>query len=316
MKIPSVSKFTNYIKSKVRGVKSSLSVQNRHAAVAAFKPVMHVDTFRRQTYSQKILSQLLNDNASFLCRRILSSVDEITPSVFNKFSKDEISVIRSQIPSEMAHHAEITVGVSRVLKNYFDKNLKKGNYVFVSVGRSFASVAQCLKFMGIEARYLPLSDLSTYEDSVAERMVQSFGFPAYKEYLYELFGTPEALKKNKKYFVVGDFCMSGTTLDVTKKILSHNTVGLSSKKIKYYNLNYLLQKIAAQRKTNPKDHALIDNFVLDAVLQNYDEYAPIRRLSWKNLGYIRFALESPKTELTKKFQFCLSDILSDESLII
>ncbi len=313
MKIPSISKFTNYVKTKILPSCLNQSAQRKNDSTD-FLQIMMTDTFQRQSYSEKILSQPFNQNTRYLCRQILTSVDEITPARYKTFSDEEIKALRSEIPDDMAYRAELTVEVSKLLKNYFDNAFGKENYVFVSVGRSFASVAQCLNFMGQEAKSLPLSNLSLANNNAAEKMVHSNGFDEYKKYLYEIFGTPASLKKEKKTFIVADFCISGTTLNTAKKVLSHKEVGLNSKKIKYFRLNELLDKIAVHRKTPPQTRMLIDNFILEANIQNFDDYAPIRHLDWYTPGNIRYALKPPANEFTKKFQFCLSDILLDKSL--
>lgn len=310
MKINNFYKITAFIKSKITAANR---IENQKASNIHFEKIVQ-DSFRRQSYSEKIQNSQSAPNAGEIAHNIMKSFDEFSPECYKILSPEEIRAMRSKITLITANKAEITAETGTLLKNYFDKKYGQGNYTFISIGRSLGTIAQYMKYSGADAKCIPLSGLSQMTLTVAEDIVYNKRFQEYKKYLYEVFGKPEELKQSKKTYIVSDYCFTGSTLKIAEKIISHRLTGLKSRKIKYFSVEKIFEKIAIQNNMEPQKIEIIDKYLNSACQQEFDIFAPILRLDWEDLGNVRDSLNPPKTESRKMFQFCLSDILLNRSV--
>ena len=145
---------------------------------------------------------------------ILNKTGELTPQKYNKMSRLDKFILRKFTPLRLKELAMTTCDIAERVKTKFDNLFGENNYMVIAVGRSIASVAETLGFMGNESKILPMSELSyRLPQNIPDKDV-------YKQYLDKIGLTKELIQNNpEKKFVLMDYAVSGDSLDTAKEFL-------------------------------------------------------------------------------------------------
>lgn len=145
---------------------------------------------------------------------ILNKVGELTPQKYNKMSRLDKFILRKFTPLRLKELAMTTCDIADKVKTKFDNLFGENNYMVIAVGRSIASVAETLGFMGNESKIIPLSELSTYlPKNIQDKDI-------YKQFLDKIGLTKELIRNNpKKKFVLMDYVLTGDSLATAKEFL-------------------------------------------------------------------------------------------------
>lgn len=269
------------------------------------------DVFLKNSYRKLILHTIDKQGYGFVYRNTFKNTESFTNRNYEKLSPLQIQAIRSNIPIDMAANAEIIVDTARLIKKIFDKKYGEGNYVFISVGRSFSAVSKCLEYLGNETKRIPFSGVSHMVNKVTVKsIVHQEGFSRYIRFLKGQGLTAEKVKKSPKKFLFCDYAVTGGSINFFKKIMRTKVIGLHSDNIYFLKLNNFLFKETNVYKSN--DDKLFQKLLLleqKLSFQAFDNYSDIHYLECTKLKNINSAVHHPLEERVKKMQFCLLDIL-------
>lgn len=148
------------------------------------------------------------------CSRILNSVPEINPQTYKKMSFLSKFFLRSFTPDRVKELAKTTCDITSKLKQRFDEKYGENNYMVIAVGRSIASIAETLNFMGGESKVIPLSELPYYLPPQIQDV------DTYRNYLEQNGLSKKVISENpKKMFILMDYAVSGDSLVTAKEFL-------------------------------------------------------------------------------------------------
>lgn len=267
----------------------------------------NLDTFCKESYAKKILHYANDDYKRYIYKNIFRNIDSFTEADYKKLSKEELGAIRANISVDVAEDAENIVNSASTIKNLFDNKYGKDGYVFISVGRSFSPIANCMKKMGADAMSIPISGLANHtEKGVTAEIIKQSGFKKYKHYLYNL-GLGE---KSDKKLLFCDLTLSGATLKTFQKIIEHPIVGLKSKNNLFIRLNKELDKFTDSNNTKVSKE--LNKLCFNIMGKKYKKYAEVDNLNYLHLKFIDQAAKQPSTEIANKMRFCILDILNSQ----
>ena len=269
------------------------------------------DTFYRSSYPELILHESVEPGDTFLYKTVLKKLKQFTHKDYDSLTKDEIRAIRANITVQTAQNAETIVNASKLVKKVFDKKYGEGNYVFISVGRSFAALAKCLEYMGNETRCIPFSGASNItEKTSVQKILHQSGFQKYLDFLNSEGLSPEQVKESHKYYLFCDYAQTGNSLTAFKRIVTDKSVGLQLHNVRFLKLNKILCNIADNL---PDEFLFLNSRLMDMewelISQGFDGYSSVKYLAYNHLGEIASAVNQPLETSAKNMQFCLLDIL-------
>ncbi len=235
-------------------------------------------------------------------RTYLNKIDgEVTPQTVEGLSMQTKIMLRLFTPKRIKELAQMNCYAADKLKKNLDGLFGKDNYTMIAIGRSVASIAETMKYMGSDVKIIPLSGLS-------------FGIPkkipdknVYKDYLDLIGINSETINRNKeRKYILLDFTCTGDSLKnaeyfIKNEILESNPVNLISMSVN-------------QALGNDYD----SKFALLFSLCRFKEFSPVGKLSLYNLkrsyeqAYFKSSTESQSNManyLRNLFLFNVFDIL-------
>ena len=172
------------------------------------------------------------------CNNILKRVSDFTPQGYENMSSDSKVFLRKCTPDRMQELAKTTCDIAYKLKNKFDIRYGENNYMVIAVGRSMASVAETLNFIGGEAVVIPLSELRFYlPDQVPDMEL-------YRKYLEQIGLTKEKIQNNPdKRFILMDYAVSGDSLRTAREFLERPELLGKSDNFIDYEINPIIKSL-------------------------------------------------------------------------
>ena len=149
---------------------------------------------------------------------ILNRFDKIDINAYKTLSTEEIEAVRESCGYDVRMAASYSVDMGIELEKYFSDMFGKDDWTYVSIGNSPAGIGRVLQFMGIETRFLPISnlknvpsftDLSEYDDK----------FSQYGEFLKEQGLTQEKINETGKTYLFTDYVYTGRSIKTFKKMM-------------------------------------------------------------------------------------------------
>lgn len=285
---------------------------NQNSSRIAFKGTPLTDVFQKRNYLQ-LFSSIKNDVPKSYLANCFLRANAINEEVYAKISPEELLAVRAQLKPDLIHDAEFFVTVSKIVKGAFDEKYGENQYTFVSIGRSLSAMANCLNFLGIETKHVPLSGCNgTARDvnKTVNTMIEQSGFEKYKNFL------EKTLPRNaNKRYIFADYASTGKTLEVFEALLNHPKVGLGSKSNRYVGVNNLLEGFI-----NYEDYQyiyrnnVIASFNDELYRQHFDKYSEVKSLNFEELKYLDSALKPENLRENKLIKFCMLDILKNAEL--
>lgn len=161
MKILDIKNLKTNIKSifqncKRRGSAKPVLLQEIDLKNVALERIYQEDVFQKQTYSQ-VVSAVENDDHKQVLATLFLNAKPMNKETYAKISPDGLQTLRSLLTPYMVEDAETLVTISKIIKVLFDNKYGENQYTFVSIGRSLSALANCLGFMGVETKHIPLS---------------------------------------------------------------------------------------------------------------------------------------------------------------
>ena len=255
-------------------------------------------------------------------RQVYSKLNKLTKEEYMSLTEVEKDFLRSEnrlrIEEGMMpldRDVRIHNFAANAIKETFDKQYGKNNYVVITIGRSLSSISKTLglKIGEDNVKNIPLSaaneffitgeSLNDYEKSI-KSITELYGFNTFKKYLSSIGLDKETIENSGKQYVIMDFTASGRSLAGAYTILTSNELlGNSKRNITTASMSDI---------TALTGHAI--HQVLDQMLNacEFKKYSYVDNLHTKieNIGsasdYTQFG-KKKEIRLKKLFGFMLLD---------
>ena len=168
---------------------------------------------------------------------------------YNSLSKLEKAILREvYTANKQAALDSLRVGIK--VKQKLDKYEGKDKYAFCCIGTSPSGIARVLEFMGVETKYLPISQLN-WLDCVEDWKLHSHKFANYEKFMDEQGLSSEKVSKSDKKYLFYDFVQQGMSIIVFEKMMKEH-FGLDLPNVEFNNVNYLCQSACAENIEPPQ----------------------------------------------------------------
>lgn len=175
---------------------------------------MKVSTINQNNLNNTLTTFESNNLHIKLGNRILNKIPDVNPQEYDKMSFLSKYILREITPERLQELAKITCDIAYHLKTRYDRIFGEDNYMIIAIGRSMASIAETLNFMGGDAKILPMSELRHYIPKPIRDI------EVYRKYLDKIGLTKEEIRKNpQKQFILMDYAVSGDSLMCAKEFL-------------------------------------------------------------------------------------------------
>ncbi len=133
--------------------------------------------------------------------------DTISPAVYDNISPSIKSVLENVTPKRVKELAQLNCFAAIRGKAYFDKSYGRNNYTLIAMGRSVASIAETMRFLGADVKIIPLSGLR-------EKLPKTVpDVDVYRKYLDSIGINIDLLEKNpNRNYILFDYTYSGNSL--------------------------------------------------------------------------------------------------------
>ncbi len=214
----------------------------------------------KQTNSKQNIEFGAGMRNSLLASRI--SAEKIL-SKFEKFNKSEYLAMRNEDKQLLRDYMkkmdipeftqvffkkaiEAHNYTAELIRQTFDYNYGKDNYVVIMIGRSLSSIGKMLGFKIGEnnVKNIPMSALRMYKgfspETVISRMLQKIDLPFFKNYLKYQGLSPDIIESSGKQYIIMDYESTGASLNAAYSFLtSENCLGNRKRNIKKVPINVL-----------------------------------------------------------------------------
>lgn len=262
-----------------------------------------------------ITSFKANEEKVTLANKALSKHNKLDIDAYKNLSLKEKLAIHTTTLLSTKEQAKRTVKIAKFLKDTLDKEYGKNKYVFVSIGTSPACIGRAMEFMGVETKYLPISELRSVTFDNGDIKKHLNGQKEYSAFLKSQGIDKETISNNDKTYLFYDFTASGKTLSNYKKILSELfDIPVNHSRIKFISINKELTAKA-------KDNIFIDDEKVEYYIsknmasQNSYTYAGVPHLDYGEMKNIQNAIEEKKTDTAKRFNFIVINELLKKGLL-
>ena len=207
---------------------------------------------------------------------------------------------------------EDCVNSTKLIADSYNEKYGKGNWEYISIGRSCAPFASILDKLGIKTHTIPISGMQQGVTS-AKDLTSQKGFEEYKNFIYNLGLNPQTVKNSGKTYIFQDYVDQGNTIRIFEELIRSKEMGLDSKNIKFESINDALFNGAYS--TRNMDNFRLMGKVMDRLkMQNsplsVKNFTDVPKLHWSDLGKIT-TLTPADGNLKKEFDFGVADILSN-----
>ena len=234
---------------------------------------------------------------------ILKPIENITAESYANLSKWKINKLRKATPKRLLELAQTNCNLAKKIKSNLDKEYGKNNYTVISVGRSVSSVTETLKDLGVNVKFLPLSNMKINFQATSK------GIDEYKKYLETIGFTPEKLSKNPSHkYILFDFAVSGNTLRYLKHTLN-DVFGF------WQNPNLITKEINQYTSKPLQDLFYHERF------KNFSPVGKLKPREFENVFMqanadtaVEYKSEMAKN-IRKLFRFCVLDNLKENNNI-
>ena len=272
----------SYVKAQNTGTDTFVSNNKQCAKELNFKGVKPFEII-----SKPILSRF--KTFDILDYKKLNKIELFILRKAAKVGEDELNMIKSVAP---------------FMKKHFDDVYGSGKWEFYSIGRSLEHFAKAFSCMGVKAKVVPMSNVGGFLHSI-DKLANQNGIEHYISYLKKIGLNPNKIKKQRKTFIISDFCCSGRTLETAKLLFRHKNFGLNSNKIKY--VDFVEEFGKCYRGKSCAFFTPSNNLYSFLSSERFKPYTYSNPLPVNELGNINKALEYEQNFNAKLFNFRLID---------
>ncbi len=142
---------------------------------------------------------------------------ELSPDTVSKLDKSIKVLLNKVTPKRIKELAQVNCYAAAKSKKYFDSLYGENNYTLIAIGRSVASIAETMKYLGADVKIIPLSGL---RNGLPKEIPN---IDLYKKYLSKIGINLGMLEKNKdKKYILFDYQYSGNSLQNADEFIRKN----------------------------------------------------------------------------------------------
>jgi hypothetical protein len=252
--------------------------------------------------------------------KILDHFKKIDMEEYDRLSEDEKQILRAEFatwePKEQKDLCD-NLTVAKFLKQRYDKSYGRGNYVYVSIGRSCNTIARALEYLGVETKNIPISGLhdkngETTNETVA-RMLENPGFEAYLNYFRQIGIDKKSVATSKKSYIFQDYTSGGRSLLAFSKFIKSEEVGLDLSNVHIESINDATKSMWREDTGAQFNYSdFMKNTIYKSTLKRY---STVCEMPWQKMGEVRNAVYpnfKPSNE-AKLFDFITIDKIRHEN---
>lgn len=193
-----------------------------------------------------------NANDAFTLEKFLEKKNKFTISEYKSINKGELMFLRNDLSKEYKNYVDCiyaagaTMELAFDLKSALDKAYGEDKYIFVSIGRSPSLIAKVFECMGIETKYLPMSNLNEKGGNI-DSLFKKESIENYRKILERQGLTKEILKNSDKQVLFYDYTSTGITLAIFEYFMQR-AYNLPCSKTEFRSLNEDLETCASSVK--------------------------------------------------------------------
>lgn len=247
----------------------------------------------------KSLSDKLADRVS---RHIMSRFKRFGTDDFKSLKGFEKNILAKTSNGFCDDAYQATLDASGLMKKAFDKKYGRGNYVFVSIGRSLETFSEAMSYMGADTRILPISGLHGYTKG-ADKIISQSGFDKYRDYLKQIGLDTKSIKESGKHYIFSDYSYYGDTMRTVKEMLESEPVGIKEKYVEFVDFEPLYRELYLRSKKPPR--TIPEVMHLHLGYEYFKKFSSVKPLHYDNLQNVQKAMNSPQSYESKLFNFRL-----------
>lgn len=245
-------------------------------------------------------------------KKIFSKVKKFSVHDYEKLNGSEISALRSVCGknAKVCDAAQKSLDMALLLKPYLDEKYGEDKYVFVSVGRSPAGIARAFEFMGVETKYLPISNLRCYPDSDCV-IGGAEGLDKYGNFLKKQGINNDNIKQSGKHFLFFDYTYTGKSLNFFNDLI-RKYYKINLKNMHFLSINNLLAEAAKDDKVQGREvSGYITRYMIRSGIEPFGGVSELKVSSLNEINRCK-NFSSPQA---KMFNFMLMDSLNQSGLL-
>ncbi len=274
--------------------------QNASDCIARAKCYAEIRTskdFKPDKHSAKIL--LGKDP-----EKLLERYKQFTVKNYRELSPLKYNALKLHTSTKFQNEFKVMSDMVEISEKWLDEKYGKGNWVFVSIGRSLEGVADSLSYKGHDARILPMSGIH-HLNLTADEIAHQDDFKTYEKFIKKLGISKEAIEKDKRHYLFADFCDTGATIQTVKKILKYK-LGIDSGNIDFKDFTTLYEEVynASTRKRKYTHPIKLEKMLR---LCTFKKFCRTDRVECSDLQSVTKAFTHKQPLNSKLFHFKLMD---------
>ena len=147
--------------------------------------------FKPDKYSAKILLKKDPD-------KLLEKYRQFSVKNFRELTPLKYNALKLQTATKFQNEFKAMSDMVEMSEKWLDEKQGKGNWVFVSIGRSLETLADCLTYKGHDARIMPMSGIH-HLGLTADEIANQSDFKTYEKFIKKLGISKEAIAKDKRF---------------------------------------------------------------------------------------------------------------------
>ncbi len=236
--------------------------------------------------------------------KLLERYRQFTVKNFKELSPLKYNALKLQTATKFQNEFKTMSDMVEMSEKWLDEKYGKGNWVFVSIGRSLEGLADCLSYKGYETKIMPMSGIH-HLNLTADEIANQSDFRTYEKFLRKLGISKEAIAKDKRNYIFVDYCDTGATIQTVKKILKYK-LGIDSENVDFKDFTTLYEEAY---NTSARKRKYTHPIKLEKMLRlcTFKKFCRTDRVECSDLQSVTKAFAHKQPLNSKLFHFKLMD---------
>ncbi|MBQ3101712.1 hypothetical protein IJC60_01790 [bacterium] len=236
--------------------------------------------------------------------KLLERYKQFTVKNFRELSPLKYNALKLHTATKFQNEFKTMSDMIEMSEKWLDEKYGKGNWVFVSIGRSLEGLADSLSYKGHDARILPMSGIH-HLNLTADEIAHQDDFGIYTRFIKKLGFSKDAIAKDTRHYLFADFCDTGATIQTVKKILKYK-LGIDSENVDFKDFTTLYEEAynASARKRKYTHPIKLEKMLR---LCTFKKFCRTDRVECSDLQSVTKAFTHKQPINSKLFHFKLMD---------
>ena len=236
--------------------------------------------------------------------KLLERYKQFTVKNFRELSPLKYNALKLHTATKFQNEFKTMSDMIEMSEKWLDEKYGKGNWVFVSIGRSLEGLADSLSYKGHDARILPMSGIH-HLNLTADEIAHQDDFGIYTRFIKKLGFSKDAIAKDTRHYLFADFCDTGATIQTVKKILKYK-LGIDSENVDFKDFTTLYEEAynASARKRKYTHPIKLEKMLR---LCTFKKFCRTERVECSDLQSVTKAFTHKQPINSKLFHFKLMD---------